>query len=81
MGGNFKGRLYAKIYNFGNFLNDDWGKIEDSVFFTPQIVDASIDSVTGQYIYEEFNDRSLERTIVNRSLWEARIGIDIRFGQ
>ena len=74
------GRLYVKIYNIGNMINDDWGKITDAVFFTPQVVDASLDG-QGRFVFEEFSDRSIERTIVNRSLWEARIGFDIQFGK
>lgn len=80
MPGDFIGRLYFKVYNFGNLLNNDWGKITDAVFFTPRIVDASVDS-QGRFVYERFSDRSIETTIINRSLWEARIGIDIKFGQ
>ena len=87
--GDLSGRLYLKVYNIGNLLNDDWGKISDSVFFTPEYVDADIDPNTGQFIYNSFGNfdqgvfvgpPDIERTIINRSLWEARIGIDIRFG-
>jgi hypothetical protein len=78
--GNFKGRLYLKVFNLGNLLNDDWGKATDSVFFTPVFVDSDVDQTTGQFIYNEFNNVPMEETINNSSLWEARLGIDIRFG-
>ena len=74
-----QGNVYFKVYNFGNLLNDDWGKITDAQFFTPQAVNSSIDG-QGRFVFEDFNDRSLETVIINRSLWEARIGFDIRFG-
>ena len=77
--GDFVGRLYLKVYNFGNLLNDDWGKITDAVFFTPQVVNASVDG-QGRFVFESFRERAIEETVVNRSLWEARIGIDIKFG-
>jgi len=80
LGGDFTGRLYFKVYNFGNMLNDDWGKITDAVFFTPQVINNSVDS-EGRFVFEDFSDRSIEETVINRSLWEARIGIDIKFGQ
>ncbi len=80
LGGDFVGRLYFKVYNFGNMLNDDWGKITDAVFFTPQVVDATIDA-QGRFVYDDFSARSIEETVINRSLWEARVGIDIKFGQ
>jgi len=74
-----EGNLYFKVYNFGNMLNDDWGKITDAQFFTPQVVNSSVDS-QGRFIFSTFSERSLETVIINRSLWEARIGFDIRFG-
>ena len=73
------GRVYFKVYNLGNMLNSDWGEIVDAQFFTPEIVDASVDA-QGRFVYEEFSDRSIERTYINRSLWEARLGFDIKFG-
>jgi hypothetical protein len=77
---DFVGRVYFKVYNLGNMLNDDWGEIVDAQFFSPEIVNVDVDGTTGQYIFNSFSDRSIERTYVNRSLWEARLGIDIKFG-
>ena len=77
--GDSKGRLYFKIYNLGNMLNEDWGKVTDAQFFSPQVLDASVDPVTGQFIIEEYHDRSIERVYAQRSLWEARLGFDIKF--
>jgi len=75
-----RGRLYFKVYNLGNLLNDKWGKITDAEFFTPQVVNSSVDSA-GRLVFEDFNNRSIQRTINSRSLWEARVGIDISFGK
>jgi len=77
---DFIGRVYFKVYNLGNMLNDDWGEIVDAQFFTPEIVDASVDA-QGRFVFEGFSDRPIERTYVNRSLWEARLGFDIKFGR
>ena len=74
-----QGNLYFKVYNFGNMLNDDWGKITDAQFFTPQVVNSDVDA-QGRFVFNRFSDRSLETVIINRSLWEARIGFDVRFG-
>jgi outer membrane receptor for ferrienterochelin and colicin len=79
--GDFSGRVYFKVYNFGNMLNDDWGKITDAQFFTPVPVSGAIIEDTGQLWYGNFSERSIDRVYPNRSLWEARLGIDIRFGQ
>ena len=77
--GDLKGRVYFKVYNFGNFLHDDWGEIKDAVFFSPEIVSTDVNGA-GQFVFTDFNDRSIERTVINRSLWEARLGFDIKFG-
>lgn len=76
---DFKGLVYLKIYNIGNLLNDDWGKQYDAQFFSLEVVDASIDAGTGQYIYESFTDRDLNDLLETRSLWEARIGVEFNF--
>ncbi len=79
-GENLYSHLYLKIRNLGNLLNDDWGKVTDSQFFPPEVI-RDIDTCVGCPLqYEEFDDVSLQRTYVNPSLWEARFGIDIRFG-
>jgi hypothetical protein len=75
----FKGRAFLKIYNLGNLLNDDWGKQYNAQFFSVEVVDASIDSETGQYIYETFSDRDINDLLETRSLWEAKIGIEFNF--
>jgi hypothetical protein len=81
LGGDFRGRVYLKIYNLGNLLNDDWGKVTDAEFFTPQIVNAGVEAGTGRFIYSGFTDNSLQTTIDERSLWDARLGVDIKFGK
>jgi hypothetical protein len=74
------GRLYFKVFNLGNLLNDDWGKITDSVFFTPVFVNGAVIEDTGQFYFDSFRESNIETTVNNSSLWEARLGIDIRFG-
>ena len=76
--GGVKGRGFAKIYNFGNFLNDDWGKIYDAPFFTPQVVDSSVDD-EGRYVFEDFDEQSVTDLLENATLWQARFGLEIRF--
>ncbi|WP_405228883.1 TonB-dependent receptor [Lentisalinibacter sediminis] len=86
----FRGQAYLKIYNLGNLLNDDWGEIVDAQFTTPGIVGLGYEidednevpgiDAQGRLVYGSFSDESIERTYINRSLWEARIGIDIKFG-
>lgn len=76
---DLRGKMFVKIYNFGNLLNDDWGKQWDSQFFAVQVVDGDYDSGTGQYIFEDFTDGDINDLLEFRSLWEARIGIEINF--
>ena len=81
-----RGRIFFKLYNVANFLSSDWGAVKDAEFFTQQAVIAQVDGTTGQYIFEEFNndDGNEIPSIVDlreqRSLWEARLGLDIFFG-
>lgn len=72
------GRFFARVYNFLNLINDDWGKVYDAFFFTPQVVESSVNNA-GQYVFEEFNERGVTDLLENRSLWQARFGFEIRF--
>lgn len=74
-----KGRIYMKIYNFTNLLNDDWGWQYDSEFSSRDVVDVSGLGPNGEYIYEDFSERSTTVRDTFRSLWEIRFGLDIRF--
>ena len=74
-----KGRVYLKVYNLGNLLNSDWGAVNDAQFFTPQVVRTNV-SDTGVYEFQSFSERSINNLRQNRSFWEVRLGIDIRFG-
>jgi len=74
-----KGKIYFKMYNLGNFLNDEWGHVNDAQFFSVQMVESSVNS-NGQYVFEEFNDtNSITDLKENPSLWTARIGLEFEF--
>ncbi len=72
------GRFFVRLYNVGNFIDDDYGKVYDAFFFTPQVVRSSVND-DGQFVYESFTDRGLTDLLENRSLWQARFGAEIRF--
>ena len=72
------GQAFLKIYNLGNFLNKDWGKVYDASFFSLDVVDAEVDA-QGRLVYNNFTDREVNVILENRSLWEARMGVEIRF--
>ncbi|MFQ5982597.1 MAG: TonB-dependent receptor, partial [Woeseiaceae bacterium] len=85
-----RGRLFIKVYNFGNFLSREWGNIVDAQFFSREIVTGDMESVPAgedpltyprRYIFEDFRARDIAELRENRSLWEARLGIDIYFGE
>jgi len=79
LGNMFRGTLYFKVKNLGNFLNSSWGRVTDAQYFPVRVVDADVDA-QGRFEYNSFSPSSLERYYVNPSLWEMRLGIDIRFG-
>jgi hypothetical protein len=73
-----KGKLFVKIYNLGNFLNDDWGKQTDANFFSTDVVDMSLDA-QGRYVFERFSDRTINDVLEGQSLYEIRLGLEINF--
>jgi outer membrane receptor for ferrienterochelin and colicin len=77
--GDTKAKLFVKVYNLGNLLNDDWGKVNDAQFFSVQVVDSSVDPDTGQYIFESFTEDTVNDLLESRSLWEVRLGIEFSF--
>lgn len=76
--GNSKGRLFFKVYNVLNMLNDEWGKQYDAEFYSIQVVNASVDD-QGRYVYEDFNGGNITNLLESSSLWEARMGIEFKF--
>ena len=80
---NLKGRVFMKIYNLGNLLNDDWGRQYDAPFASIRVVDGDYDpsgnSGVGVFNYEEFNPGDPTDLQTFRSLWEIRMGIEINF--
>jgi len=76
--GGAKGNFYLKMYNVGNFLNEDWGNVWDARFAPPQVVDSDLND-EGQYVFNSFSDRSVSDLLENRSMWQVRVGIGITF--
>jgi len=76
--GNSKGKLYVKIYNLGNLINDSWGHVNDAQFFSVQAVNSSLND-DGQYVFERFNGGSVNYLQQNRSLWSVRVGLEFNF--
>ncbi|MDZ7644699.1 MAG: hypothetical protein U5K76_11020 [Woeseiaceae bacterium] len=77
--GDTKGRVFLKIYNVGNLIDDEWGRVNDAKFFSVQVVNSSVDAGTGQYIFESFSEDTISEVLENRSLYEIRLGIEIDF--
>lgn len=69
--------VFFSMRNVGNFLNDDWGRVERVEYeYARQSVSASIDN--GQYVYDNLNTRdNLE--VLERSVWNAQFGIKYEF--
>ncbi len=86
---NHSVELTLDIENFGNLLNDDWGRVESYVQpFNAPVVDASFapimsnGEVTGydysQYVYSNFTQ---PMPIVRKvpSVWKVQLGVRYRF--
>jgi len=76
--GRSKARAFFRMYNLTNFLNNSWGKVNDAYFFTPVVVDATLDS-QGRYVFEDFNGGNVTDLYEFRTLWQARFGVEFRF--
>lgn len=73
-----KSKIFLKIYNIGNLINDSWGHVNDAQFFSVQVLNSSINDA-GQYVFERFNDRTINNLLENRSLWDIRVGLEFNF--
>ncbi|GLR71148.1 TonB-dependent receptor [Agaribacter marinus] len=68
------------IENFGNLLNDDWGRVERTrADFDRNVASAVIDN--GQYRYLRFNnqDRIENLELLAQSVWQVQFGINYKF--
>ena len=73
-----RGRVYLKVYNILNLLNDKWGHQYDAQFFSPDVVTQSLNA-QGQYVFERFNPRSISDLQETQSLWQVRLGLQFEF--
>ncbi|RBP53361.1 TonB-dependent receptor [Arenicella xantha] len=76
--GGFEPRLYLKVNNLLNMLNNSWGAQYDAQFVSEQAVETSVNS-DGQLVFERFADPSTSVLIEDFSVWEARVGIEVKF--
>ena len=72
------GRFYFRIYNLLNLINDDWGKVYDAFFFSQEVVDTDVNA-DGQYVFQDFDEEGVTDLLENRSLWQTRFGLELRF--
>ena len=75
---DLKGVLFLNIYNLGNLLNDDWGKMTDAQFFPQRVVTAEITD-EGQYEYLSVSSPHVNDLQEFNSLWQIKMGIKVQF--
>lgn len=73
----FRPRIFAKVRNVANLLKDKWGEQYDARFVSAQVVDSSVND-QGQFVFESFDPESVTR-LLDSSVWEARVGLEIKF--
>lgn len=76
--GGFQPRLFAKVNNVLNLINSNWGEQHDARFITAQVVESSVNG-QGQLVYESFDPDNETLLIADPSVWEARVGVEVRF--
>ena len=68
-------RIFLDIENFGNLLNDDWGRVERTRYeYERDVVSARINN--GQYEYLRLNsERSINNLeVLSHSVWQVQFG-------
>jgi outer membrane receptor for ferrienterochelin and colicin len=75
-----RGIFYMDIENFGNLLNDDWGRSEGVryEYFQPVVDLYYVDPVSGAYTYDG-SVSSSENRIHRSSLWQIQFGARYQF--
>ena len=78
---DLKAQAFLKIYNFTNLLNDSWGRQYDARFDSSSVVTLTGVDAQGRYEYDAFNAGNKSVTTLQgiSSVWEIRLGLDIRF--
>lgn len=77
---NHSFRVFLDIENFGNLLNDDWGRIERTRYeYARKVVAAKI--VGGQYEYFNLNNpgRIQNLETLSQSVWQVQLGLKYDF--
>jgi hypothetical protein len=73
-------KVFLDIENFGNLLNDDWGRIERTRYeYARKVVAAKI--VGGQYEYFNLNNpgRIQNLETLSQSVWQVQLGLKYDF--
>lgn len=76
--GGFQPRVYLKVNNFLNMLNDSWGAQYDARFVSAQAVESSVNE-QGQLVFERFLNTQATELSAEVSVWEARLGLEVKF--
>lgn len=75
---NDRTEAFVTMENVGNFIDSDWGVIEQQGFpGNASIVDVAIND-DGQYVYSNFG-RDDANIVTDASLWEVRFGLRYQF--
>ena len=70
--------VFLDIENFGNLLNDDWGRIERTRYeYERDVVSAEI--VNGQYQYNRLAGNIENLEVLEQSVWQIQFGIKYEF--
>ena len=71
-------QFFLDVENFGNLLNEDWGRYSEFVFNTP-LVSASITSDGSQVVYDNFNSAPGQAVYRIPSVWRMQLGFRYSF--
>ena len=80
--GDNKSEIWLDVLNFGNLLNEDWGKIDEVAFpGSLGVVEyGGVDAATGRYVYR-YNGADTSRVYDDRGIsrWSVQVGFRYEF--
>ncbi|MEM8615581.1 MAG: cell envelope biogenesis protein OmpA, partial [Pseudomonadota bacterium] len=70
---------FVVMENVGNFLNDEWGVLEQTGFPGATALYDLDGIVDGQYVIDSFNGGPRQSPVFGASLWQVRVGLSYDF--
>jgi len=79
VGGFGKFELWLDMQNVLNFMDSDWGRVEESNFAQQALIDVDVDGATGQFTYTGVDTEPFLTFRDTDSVWTVQLGVKYKF--